>query len=629
MLLTLLLGFALVADSQSSLPDEPVVCPRWDVPSVENIDYVRGMLREMIESNPKIPGDSHITAALTQLVFHDCVGGCDGCLRADISANNLLLQKGGAVDILEEVYQKIPFRDQNVESGGPPFISRADFWVLAGITAVEEATKVCYGGGGDTGYVLPEMTFTWGRKDCPTSPRARDDKIELPSASKGMADIHRVFRDIMKMDDSEFTALLGAHTLGHSHFTEVLTFRQGRTVSQQCGYYRTCQRTVFTTISRIHHFNGPWTPNPNCFDNSYYRGLLDNKYGSQAQINGLGASDAACLKGQSCFEQSPVTSPQTNTQAYIMLPSDLVLAEGSTDSKGGKSLPRQAVERFAASELTWKQEFGKAFDKMTMFPRRLHTPGCTPAPTQSGETFAPTNKYSSSPTVAPTAPTPLPPSLPPTNTASPTVPGEQVTEVLVSSDVLKSDNHGVVEERQSFATPSPSHVTFGPTYAGQKVFTRAPSPPTTSPSTSPTAAPVTRSPTNPPVTRSPTPQPTATSSPTLKITKTDSPTPQQPDTTATKAPSSAAEGPMATKSPSAAGEGSMATKSPSAAGPKDGSSATKAPSTAAGDGSASTKAPSAAAGDDAPGVSSLAPVSRPWQLVGVGTAAVSFLLALL
>ena len=90
--------------------------------------------------------------AMVRLTFHDCVGGCDGCLNVDDPDN------AGLEDLvadLEEVYQT-----ENLGS----VLSRADMWALLGVWAVQEtidnSNEECLDC--DTVPDL-QLDFQWGR----------------------------------------------------------------------------------------------------------------------------------------------------------------------------------------------------------------------------------------------------------------------------------------------------------------------------------------------------------------------------------------------------------------------------------------------------------------------------------
>ena len=71
-------------------------------------------------------------------------------------------------------------------------MSRADFWALSAIVAVEEATRqtnqvFCAGKGRWCKFPSFPINFQYGRKDCPTSPfypntTTQETGPELPSA---------------------------------------------------------------------------------------------------------------------------------------------------------------------------------------------------------------------------------------------------------------------------------------------------------------------------------------------------------------------------------------------------------------------------------------------------------------
>ena len=125
-------------------------------------------------------------------------------------------------------------------------ISRADFVALAGIVAVRVASmqQDCSDLNMPSGCTppMPPMTPTYGRRDCPTSPRTTD--IELfPDAHGNLTHVLNYFRTIMNMTTRDAVAIIGAHRLG----------------------------TASVTSSG---FNGPWALPTNRFDNGFYRVLL-------------------------------------------------------------------------------------------------------------------------------------------------------------------------------------------------------------------------------------------------------------------------------------------------------------------------------------------------------------------
>ena len=89
---------------------------------------------------------------MLRLTFHDCVGGCDGCLNVD-DPDNAGLES--LVTDLEQVYQ---------EEGLVDIISRADLWALLGIWAVEQTIARNNEECEDCGQVPDlQVEFQWGR----------------------------------------------------------------------------------------------------------------------------------------------------------------------------------------------------------------------------------------------------------------------------------------------------------------------------------------------------------------------------------------------------------------------------------------------------------------------------------
>merc|ERR1719458_465569 len=96
-------------------------------------------IRTMLER--KVVRGSNVPTAL-RLTFHDCVGGCNGCLNVDNPEN------GGLSDLVEQLetlyedegYSSLISRSTCCTCCIVYLIlsSRADFWALAGIAAVEK-----------------------------------------------------------------------------------------------------------------------------------------------------------------------------------------------------------------------------------------------------------------------------------------------------------------------------------------------------------------------------------------------------------------------------------------------------------------------------------------------------------
>ena len=86
---------------------------------------------------------------MVRLSFHDCVGGCDGCLNINNTENN------GLADLvagLEAVYQ---------DNGFESLVSRADMWAILGVWAVQQTIDRS----NENGVIVPDLqvNYTYGR----------------------------------------------------------------------------------------------------------------------------------------------------------------------------------------------------------------------------------------------------------------------------------------------------------------------------------------------------------------------------------------------------------------------------------------------------------------------------------
>jgi len=173
-----------------------------------------------------------------------------------------------------------------------PGVTYADLWTYAGKVAIE--------------YMGCTVEIPWkpGRVDY-----EKDDKAppngRLPDATQGAQHLRDVFYR-MGFNDQEIVALSGAHTLGECHRD-----RSG--------------------------FVGPWTRDPNGFDNDYFRLLLSEKWVVKKNFQPLQYVDAT-------------------TGELMMLPTDMALI---WDPKF-----RVWVEKYAKDQDLWHKDFAVAFGKL-------------------------------------------------------------------------------------------------------------------------------------------------------------------------------------------------------------------------------------------------------------------------
>jgi len=302
------------------------------VPTVEMVAQGKAEIMKLIKSNqvgPELP----MIAGFVRLAFHDCVGpdGCDGCLNHNNVAN---LGLSRYTDPLDALY------DEKFTS----FMSRADFYALASMTALEMATI-------DTIDKFTGMAdFKVGRTDCPTSPKENLDGV-FPSGTFNMVRNVRFFGIEFGLSAREVVALMGAHTLG-------------RASVQNSGY------------------EGPWLRGPGAasiLNNRYYREFIERIRWDQVPVT---------FNGVTKYQwQSPNTTPNSAGnrgpgQPSMFLNTDIALAydfEHTLDGKVSCTLCRNTeregccqhsdtysvAKEFSDDNAKWLNEFTAVFFKMS------------------------------------------------------------------------------------------------------------------------------------------------------------------------------------------------------------------------------------------------------------------------
>ncbi|XP_040377628.1 peroxidase 54-like [Oryza brachyantha] len=228
----------------------------YSCPSVH--DTVRRVIQEARVANPRAP------ASLLRLHFHDCfVNGCDGSVLLDNagamqSEKNAPPNNGSArgFDVVDTIKAAL-------ENACPGVVSCADILALAAEISVELS-------GG------PSWNVVLGRRDGTTA--NFDGASELPGPRDAVGLLRQKFSDL-GLDDTDFVALQGAHTIGRA----------------QCRLLRQCCPASEPESTTLRNLD---PPTPDAFDNSFYanivrnRGLLQSDQGMLSAPGGAAATTA-------------------------------------------------------------------------------------------------------------------------------------------------------------------------------------------------------------------------------------------------------------------------------------------------------------------------------------------------
>jgi hypothetical protein len=163
------------------------------------IQDVRKKLEELVAQNPVLK------PKFVRLGFHDCVGGCDGCVDLGNPDNNGLNIPIDALESLVAEYE----RDG---------VTRADIWALAATVGVAKSQG--------PNEALPYSFHWYGRTNCedngftcPVSnpscdPSRTGPDQALPSSHLTTSGILHFFFEEFGFSDRETAALMGVHSIG-------------------------------------------------------------------------------------------------------------------------------------------------------------------------------------------------------------------------------------------------------------------------------------------------------------------------------------------------------------------------------------------------------------------------------
>lgn len=209
----------------------------WWLPSDEDsgpspedvVATLRSAIEDLIAATPTL------IPKFVRLSFHDCVGGCDGCVDLQNPENAGLFMP---IVALGPICEKEPVGMIPAGAG----VSRADCWALAALTASEVAQDSTY-----FAFSLEKI----GRQDCEAVRGIGGPERPMPTAHAGLDELVDFFDEWFGLNHQEIVALMGAHTLGGAY-------------KANSGY------------------SGVWTSDPLALNNYYYI-ALDNVWSQKVE----------------------------------------------------------------------------------------------------------------------------------------------------------------------------------------------------------------------------------------------------------------------------------------------------------------------------------------------------------
>eukprot|EP00571_Detonula_confervacea_P013404 CAMPEP_0172302870 /NCGR_PEP_ID=MMETSP1058-20130122/4522_1 /TAXON_ID=83371 /ORGANISM="Detonula confervacea, Strain CCMP 353" /LENGTH=306 /DNA_ID=CAMNT_0013013519 /DNA_START=488 /DNA_END=1407 /DNA_ORIENTATION=- len=172
-------------------------------PPPEGSQCAEPNLRESVEMLIE-ESERELIPKYLRLGFHDCVGGCDGCVDLENADNNGLLEPIEAIASIVDRYKE--------------WYSRADIWAMATLVSADMSLVAL----GDDGGLIDErpdgiqfaMSYI-GRKDCEGADAMGlgGPDIEMPSNDLTTHELLDFFSDKFDFNSEEAVTIMGAHAV--------------------------------------------------------------------------------------------------------------------------------------------------------------------------------------------------------------------------------------------------------------------------------------------------------------------------------------------------------------------------------------------------------------------------------
>lgn len=235
-------------------------------PTMEQIKLAIKALRDLMD------GESFAQAQFLRwairMGFHDCFQSCDGYIDLNDSENFGLEPLVEAYESLMELKTTSAVRPANPVFGPSFGMSRADFFSLSFVVALQIGFENGVRDGRYKSEDYPDLPIAFGRVDADIFNPPDLSELPLPHAANGFDQIE-LMKQRLNMTDEEVTVLVG---IGHSF---------GGASPTATG------------------FKGAWTPNQQTLDNQYFTNLADPEAQLAKDAHGYGAwSQIVLANGQ-------------------------------------------------------------------------------------------------------------------------------------------------------------------------------------------------------------------------------------------------------------------------------------------------------------------------------------------
>lgn len=170
-------------------------------------DVVKSIINDMLDNNTNSENVKFLIPGSVRLVFHDCIGGCNGCINKDQKGNEGLEQ---IINAMERYYKK-----EEVIT----YLSRADFWTLTSVIAINKGVDInnewCKSHPEVEDCENPKVNMHWlsGRFDCNQSPFSSGND-DLPDSNMDSPAFNAWWRKTFNLSPNNGVSLMGLHTLG-------------------------------------------------------------------------------------------------------------------------------------------------------------------------------------------------------------------------------------------------------------------------------------------------------------------------------------------------------------------------------------------------------------------------------